>query len=204
MPSRINLEDVAAYYRALGEFVDTFANVEEVMFLYLAALVGVDHDTARAVFSGVRIRDAISYIKRIAEVRGAQLAAELDEVLGQLQIINDVRNLILHHPTSEKWRSGSLVQSISNVGRALTAERIKEIPISAAILMDMQYDLFRIQVFLVHEFACLAIPEGERDAIDRLGPVQIGAWLYKPAQQPRARQTNRIRPRSRHPRERGE
>jgi hypothetical protein len=204
MPSRINLEDVAAYYRALGEFVDTFANVEEVMFLYLSALAGVDHDTARAVFSGVRIRDAISYIKRISEVRGVQLAAELDDVLGQLQIINDVRNLILHHPASEKWRSGRLVQSISNVGRALTAERIKEIPISAAILMDMKYDLFRIQVFLFHEFACLTIPEGERDAIDRLGPVQVGAWLYKPAQQPRARQANHIRPRSRRPRERGE
>jgi hypothetical protein len=50
MPPRINLEEVAAYYRALGEFVDTFANVEEVIFMYLSELAGVDHDTARAVF----------------------------------------------------------------------------------------------------------------------------------------------------------
>jgi hypothetical protein len=87
--------EVIGYYRALGEFVDTFANIEEVIFLYLSELAGVDHDTARAVFSGVRIHDAISFIKRIAEVRGVQLSAELDDVLGQLQIINDVRNLIL-------------------------------------------------------------------------------------------------------------
>jgi len=158
MPSRVDLKGVSGYYQALGKFVDTFANVEEILFLYLYASAGVDYDTARAIFSGVRIHDAVSLIKRFAEVRKAELSAALDDVLSQLLIINDVRNLILHHPVSGRFRKGRFIRSISNIGRALTAERIKEMLISQRILMDMEYDLFRMQVFLFHEYACLALP----------------------------------------------
>jgi hypothetical protein len=55
MPSRVDLKEVSGYYQALGKFVDTFANVEEILFLYLYASAGVAYDTARAIFSGVRI-----------------------------------------------------------------------------------------------------------------------------------------------------
>ena len=158
MPSRVDLKEVSGYYQALGKFVDTFANVEEILFLYLYASAGVDYDAARAIFSGVRIHDAVSFIKRIAEVGKAELSAALDDVLSQLLIINDVRNLILHHPVSGRFRKGRFIRSISNIGRALTAERIKEMLISQRILMDMEYDLFRMQVFLFHEYACLALP----------------------------------------------
>ena len=131
----------------------------------------------------MRIHDAVSFIKRIAEVGKAELSAALDDLLSQLLIINDVRNLILHHPVSGRFRKGRFIRSISNIGRALTAERIKEMLISERILMDMEYDLFRMQVFLFHEYACLALPPDKRGPIERLGPVHIGAWLYKPAPQ---------------------
>src|SRR5207253_3080225 len=101
--------------------------VEEVLSifisLYLSALAGMDPGTARAVFSGVTIHDGISFIKRIAEVRNSSLSTELDDVLSQLLIISDVRNLILHHSVSEKRRKGRPIRIISNIGRALTAER---------------------------------------------------------------------------------
>jgi hypothetical protein len=97
MPSRVDLKEVSGYYQALGKFVDTFANVEEILFLYLrVGWSSLRH--GKSHFSGVRIHDAVSFIKRIAEVGKAELSAALDDVLSQLLIINDVRNLILHHP----------------------------------------------------------------------------------------------------------
>src|SRR5438876_4934171 len=48
MQSRVDLNEVAGYYQALGQFVDIFANVEEVLSifisLYLSALAGMEPD----------------------------------------------------------------------------------------------------------------------------------------------------------------
>ena len=98
MPSRVDLKEVSGYYQALGKFVDTFANVEEILFLYLYASAGVDYDAARAIFSGVRIHDAVSFIKRIAEVGKAELSAALDDVLSQLLIIIVILYCIIRSP----------------------------------------------------------------------------------------------------------
>jgi hypothetical protein len=51
-------EEQVGYYRALGQFVDAFAEVEGVLFLYLYTFAGMDQDTAKAVLSGVRVHDA--------------------------------------------------------------------------------------------------------------------------------------------------
>jgi hypothetical protein len=55
---KLDPQEVIGYYRALVEFVDLFADVEGVLFLYLYTLVGVDEATAKAVFSGVRVHEA--------------------------------------------------------------------------------------------------------------------------------------------------
>jgi hypothetical protein len=175
--------EVAGYYRALGEFVEAFADVEGELFLYLYTLVGVDYNMARAVFSGVRVQEAVSFIRRIMEIRPSKIPEGLDEVLAQILIINDTRNLILHHSVSGRYSKGQLIRTISNIDRALTARRAKELPISEKILSDMTDDLFHIKTFLFHEAALLMelLPPETRARIERLGPVPVGAWLYKPA-----------------------
>jgi hypothetical protein len=178
---KLDPKEVIGYYRALGEFVELFADVEGVLFLYLYTLVGVDEATAKAVFSGVRVHEAISFIRRLAEVRTHGIPATIDAVLAQLLIINDARNMILHNSMSPTYSKGRLVRTISNIDRALTELRIKEIPISEEVIMRMCDDLFRIKAFFFHEYACLVVPAEDRGPFDRLGPVPVGAWLYKPA-----------------------
>jgi hypothetical protein len=152
---------------------------------------------ARAVFSGVRIQEAVSFIRRIMEIRPSKIPDGLDEVLAQLLTINDARNLILHHSVSGRYSKGRLVRSISNVDRALTPGRIKEIPISERILHSMTVDLFHIKTFLLHEASLVTelLPPETRAKIERLGPVPVGAWLYTPALQ--SRTEKRAPPKSR-------
>jgi hypothetical protein len=87
MPSTFEREEIIGYYRALGEFVDTFAEVEGVLFLYLSTLIGIDQDTAKAVFSGIRAHDSVSFIKRTMEARNVALPTDLDAALSQLLVM---------------------------------------------------------------------------------------------------------------------
>src|SRR5579862_9713778 len=69
--STSNLDELAAhqrYWEALGRFIDLFAGTEAIMQLVLWRYANVPTDTARAIFSGVRLKEAIGYIKRIIEV----------------------------------------------------------------------------------------------------------------------------------------
>jgi hypothetical protein len=60
MPFRSDREEIIGYYRALGEFGGAFAKVEWALFLYLHNLAALDQETAKAIFSGVRVHDAAS------------------------------------------------------------------------------------------------------------------------------------------------
>jgi hypothetical protein len=61
MPSRFDREQIVGYYRALGEFVDTFANVEQVLFLCLYNLVGIP---IRLEQVAQPLREAVGYGER--------------------------------------------------------------------------------------------------------------------------------------------
>ena len=56
-------------------------------------------EIAQAVFSGVRIKEAMSLINRVAEVRplSKEAKADQDYIFTQLRLITDVRNDILHY-----------------------------------------------------------------------------------------------------------
>jgi hypothetical protein len=177
-------EEQAGYYRALGQFVSRFAEVEGVLFLYLYTFAGVDENTAKAVLSGVRVHDGVSFIKRIAYVRNTTLSAELEEVLSQLLIINDARNLILHHPmqrTLSPEDHDSITRFIDNFDRALTEERGRKMQISQTLLMNMERDLSTIGVVLLTEYFYMTDPDFKRMEL----PILKGPWLYEPAPKPK-------------------
>jgi hypothetical protein len=206
---RLDPEQEAGNYYALGKFIDLFAAVEETLFGYLRALAGLDPDTGRAILSGVRAHDSVTFVKRIAEVKSITLPAHMEDVLSHFLKINDARNLILHHSGVGRFREGDFGRIVSNVERALTAERTKEIWVSEKVLLNMWDDLATIQLFLSHEYLVLEagrlkVADALRARIGGVALVQIGAWLYKPSQLPRARRANRTPPRSKRPRKRDE
>jgi hypothetical protein len=184
MPSTPDLEEKEApgYYGTLGLFVHSFAHAEGWLFMYLCRVAEVDEDTARAIFSGVRVHDPVSFIKRIAEVRNEPLSNEFDEALSQLLIINDVRNHILHHSMHQETIGGKTTRIISNRHRALTPDRRREMLVSEDILGNLCDDLETITNFLVRE--CFRLLPGETaDLNDEMSQAPMSAWLYKPVSQ---------------------
>jgi hypothetical protein len=74
------------YWSALGEFMDTFAAVEAAMQIVLWHYARTSIPIARAIFSGVRIKEAIGFVNRICEIGGptADLRDDLKYVFTQL------------------------------------------------------------------------------------------------------------------------
>lgn len=87
------------YFAALGEFVHEFAHVERMTLALLWQMAGLTVPVARAILSGVRADAASNLINRILEVSpppAPGTRADLQDVFGQLGLINSVRNSLLH------------------------------------------------------------------------------------------------------------
>jgi hypothetical protein len=62
------LQPSPAYWQTLGQFIETFADIEARMFYLLASYSNVSIDVAKALFSGTRVEAAIKLIRRISVV----------------------------------------------------------------------------------------------------------------------------------------
>src|SRR5678816_4071868 len=86
-----------AYYTALGKFIQCFAEVEMWMQLLLYAASGVpSKEVGKAVFFGVRAKEAAASVRRVYEAKGLSIFPLLSDTFSQLNIINDKRNDIVH------------------------------------------------------------------------------------------------------------
>jgi hypothetical protein len=169
-----------AYHQALGCFVDSYAHVELLTFLALRWHTKTSADIARAVFSGVRVNEALGYFRRLAEI-GAIDAKEwsaLSPVVDQLKTINQRRNDILHHG-ADGVASGEGV--VSNQAMALKLDRIQSFPISPEILDDMTADLHKITAHLLTRHLGRPSLRGKHPELDA---VLSRAWQYKQKQAP--------------------
>jgi hypothetical protein len=131
-----------AYFRNLGIFVHVFAFVEDWMLLLLHQFSNVHDKAAPALFSGLRVDQAISLIRRLYEAHGHAIDPELDHAFRQLATINSTRNDILHYgglgPGDERI--------VSTRRAAHTPDRIRVFPVSSKVLDDMSTDLLTIVV----------------------------------------------------------
>lgn len=131
-----------AYFQALGFFVHRFAETEKLLALALWQLSGISVEKARAVFSGVRVDGATSFITRLLVATNApqDVRDEHQYLFTQLGHITKLRNSILHYGT--EFAGDAFVTSNRFV--AITPDRIEERPASAEVLWAAQYDLGRI------------------------------------------------------------
>jgi hypothetical protein len=183
-PAEPGKERLHAYFLALGRFADTFAHTELLTHFVLRWHTRTSSDIARAVFSGVRTKEALGYFRRLSDVGAIRTGewVELLPLVEQLGGIADRRNDILHHGASDIAAGGGVV---SNDAMALTPGRAH---ISPEILDDMTADLQKINVhFLLRHMGRQAL-RGKHPELDA---VLDRAWRYKLPQRPQ-RQTNRI------------
>lgn len=85
------------FIRELGIFIMEFASTESFLLAALTDTAAVSHDTARAVFSGVKIDTAKSMINRLRAVKGLPEDPILKRAFEQLTVITAVRNDLVHY-----------------------------------------------------------------------------------------------------------
>lgn len=194
-PAETAIERLEEYNLALGRFVSSFAQVEAAMFYSRAWYAKTQRPIACAIFSGTRVDQATSFMRRLAEV-GLIGAAEwklLEPVLKQLRLVTEIRNAILHYGAERVTTGRALV---ADALRALTPEKVKTFPISPDILADLNYDCQKIYRHLIVQHAGRPTLRGDRPVLER---ILASAWRYIPAQQAPIRLGERSRPHSRRP-----
>jgi hypothetical protein len=180
-------DETDAYYLALGKFIAQYAVVEGLLRVSLWHFASLKAPIAQAIMSGVRTEDAISYINRIADATKwtNEKKASFKTVFNQIQVINKLRNDIVHRGAALQadgtWLS-------TNKAVAHIPERITNTVVSAEALDFARNDLFSIRAALT----LLTYDHLKIKGLDPWAkPALDGAWQYKPAPQGRKAQTNR-------------
>jgi hypothetical protein len=170
-----------AYWLALGEFVEAFAYVELLLFIYLSHLSGMPSKSARALLSGRHADQFIKDIRRFWQINPptARLGDKLDAALTHLTLINAIRSSVVHNVSH--FVPGTLRIS-SNMNRALTEKHTKRYRISSYILKDMSIDMRGISQLLFLATLVQQEPELGDALMEMAWPSLSDAWLYKPSE----------------------
>jgi hypothetical protein len=166
----------AAYYSALGRFVAMFAIVEAAIQYTLWHYAKTSEAVAKSIFSGVKVKTGISFIKRLAEATGVSEGGrkELEDAFTQLNTITDARNEILHHG-AQSVASGAAF--VTNEFLAHLPDRVTLFPISPDSLDDMTADLSKIILLLHWKHAGRPSPLSKQN--ERMFEAVLSApWRY--------------------------
>lgn len=165
------------YFEALGRFCHEYATLEAVIFNTLRFYAKIPNPMARAVFSGVRVRTAMDFIRRICQIYdpGEENKNDLKNIFPQLAAITTLRDDILHQGSVLTDDKGRIT---SNVVRNLTPEKLVERSASTEIVNAATADLRKISLHLVfhqtHPRASLA----ERESVEGC-EILSDQWQYK-------------------------
>lgn len=167
------------YIHALGDFVHRFSAVESAVHNSILHHSKVKDGVARSVFSGVRIKDGTTFLRRLADV-GEIDAAEwsaMKPLLDHLNILTDRRNALLHYG-ADGIGEGAMA-FVSNASRALTWDRVEAFPVTAKILRRMTHDINTIYLALSvrHSGRAWAYADAVLRRADRR---RAEPWHYKP------------------------
>lgn len=178
------------YYKQLGAFVSMFAQVESHLFFCLILASGVSFEVGKAIFSGVQIKVAIDFIRRIFQVKKPPetVAEVMESCFKQLRIINDLRNQLLHSGVD---LSKAEMKSTNKL-RALLPEREISYSIDPRMMYNMTQDL--IQITLALNYCTCIFVKKTPEVFPPVPPEAVKGkqrtWLYiPPAQTPTGRKT---------------
>jgi hypothetical protein len=151
----------------------------------------ISDEVRRAVFSGVRVNEAISHLRRLADIGQIDPDewAGMKQLLDQLSIINDRRNAILHHGAGDGVAA--------NAFTALRPERITACQITVPILRQMNDDLG-----LIYFLFCCQPDSEDPSRLNSLAGLPVVSWQYRPPspQQNRRHQDGKSGKQQRRPR----
>lgn len=198
-------EEHEKFKLAVGDLILAFADLEVNLFGLLRFYGNISEPVGHAIFSGARASAMIGYIRAIAHNTKLDpvRAADLDEVFSQIQAINTMRDMIVHHVSGsihefdDNDPSTRFVTDARRVSRFGNAKRIK---IGSAQVRNMKEDV------LTCCWRLIAHTDRRNNNPFKPGPNPDGklhAWLYRPLQpskkNQRSGQSDRKRQRPRPP-----
>ena len=193
-------EPYREYWAELGQFIHYFSDIERSMQSLLRTVAGVSDPLGAALFSGIKVDGAMSFINRACESTGrGDAKARLEPVFQQLGIINGIRNNIVHWGARED--GDELI--VTNHYLASTPDRVQRFPISARDLHLMIIDLIKIRMHIGWEEMTLKGEAVNPQLAETLfSQILSAAWRYKQPQRssPKAQRLPKTPKRSR-PRE---
>ena len=173
-PAVSKLHPNEKYYLALGRFIQRFAGIEASLQSLLWRYAEVSPEIARSIFSGVRVDQAMSFIKRLHKSREIEMHPMMLNTLDQIGVINTARNLIIHY--GAKFDKGE-PQFVTNQRLAIRPEDAQWLPISVQAFDALTADISHIHL-------CINLlaqrdqmkPERFERAVER---ALRRAWRYK-------------------------
>lgn len=134
-----------AFLVELGELTLAWSDIETVLFKLLKHYSGVTWNVAQALFSGTRARNAINFIRAIAENTDmeAPRVLDLEEVFTQVLAINSLRDFVVHNVDGSKqefedWDTGN--RYVSDALRSSRKSKSKTYLVGSATLAAMRND----------------------------------------------------------------
>jgi hypothetical protein len=183
MTSKSGLTEAGAiaqreYFLELGRFVSMFALVETIVFFTLRRYTGVNKTVAKAVFSGVQIETAMSFIKRTMDGKrkSPELIKDITFVFDQLGVIKGARNSILH------YGAHAVENNVGYVTNIVThpTKRATVFPISPKILSHMTHDCRKIvSHLLLNHDPRPSTPDADAEMLQFVN----APWRYKHSEQ---------------------
>jgi hypothetical protein len=182
---RVNFD---IYYRALGEFIDSFSEIERYVHILLCQEAAVNGIIGAAVFSGVRIDQAKDLINRIRQAKNLPIDQDLQRIFSQITVITKARNDIVHYGAD--FVDGGFI--VSNLIAAHIPERKREFSANPQDLDDMTNDLKAIRcgisaymledVMHVKDVRSREADDRLRKKINEYRKYTDAPWRYKPPQ----------------------
>ena len=164
-----------AHATALGHFAGQFAVAETVIHDFLVWKSGIDPKLAPAIFSGTRLSAGIMTIRRIYQAQGRPIEPDVASAFERLQMINGIRNQVMHYGVTYAWDEEDVGPFVSNARLAPAPEKVQETNVTVDDLDRMTTDLtvcaFILELRLLEAQDPLATPGA---------PAQLDdAWSYR-------------------------
>ncbi len=139
--------DDSEFFAAYGRFMAVWADTELEVYKALVHYAGVTEGVGRAIFSGVRARQAMTFIEIISqnESTPSDRRGDLDYVFQQLKIINGVRDLLAHHLSDLSYGidpSRPSGRAFTNSAKANRYSKIQVWYVETETLNEMTDDLY--------------------------------------------------------------
>lgn len=114
-----------AFLAELGALTLAWSDVETVLFKLLKHYAGVSWPVAQALFSGTRARNAINFVRAIADNTGMEprRRQDLEEIFSQVLAINSLRDFVVHNVDGSEQEFEDSDPSMRYVTDALRSSR---------------------------------------------------------------------------------